>query len=210
METIAIIGTGRMGKGLAKIFAENTAHRIILGSRDANRAQSIAAELHENITGMDYLAASKEGDLVILAIPFEENNPLLQEMRPNLANKIVVDISNALTSDFSALTTPPDSSASEIIASEMPEARLVAAFKNTNFRIFDSPLFDGVKSHVFVAGNDQMAKAHVMDLINQLPFEAVDAGDLTSARTLENMTVLLGKIAAIKKLNRVAAYRVLF
>lgn len=85
----------------------------------------------------------------------------------------MIDISNPLNSENNGLTAAPDTSALEIIAAQLPESKVVGAFKNTLAGVFHTPLFDGGKnSNVFVSGDDQEAKAEVLELINSLPFEA--------------------------------------
>jgi NADPH-dependent F420 reductase len=209
MRNISVIGTGNMGKGLTKVFAEAGYH-VYLGSREEAKAKEVAAELGNSLVqGMHYLEAVKHGDFVILAVGFQPNNPLLEEMKPFLKEKIVVDISNPLNDTYDGLTTDSGTSASQQIANQLPEVRLVGAFKNTFAANFSDPLFGGLKSNVFVVGDDQKAKEAVIELINSLPFEALDAGGLNVAHTLENMTVMTIGLSMKYGYNWRAGYKVL-
>src|SRR5450756_1948913 len=53
-----------------------------------------------------------------------------------------------------------------------------------------NPVFNGVKSVMFVAGDDAANKPKVIDLVGQLGFDVVDAGPLRNARLLEAHAVL--------------------
>lgn len=209
MKKIAVIGTGNMGKAIAASFAEQ-GFTVFLGSREAERAQQLAAALHPSVQGVSNTVAAHQGGIVFLAIPFQQNNSTINELQGALQGKIVVDISNPLNATYDGLTTPPDTSALEIIASQLPNSRLIGAFKNTFAGVFASPLLgEGEKSQVFVLGNDEAAKQEVIGLINTLPFTALDAGALHTARTIEQMTVLLIGLSTKHQYNWRAGYKVL-
>src|SRR5260221_3828486 len=84
--TIAVIGgTGKEGSGLAKRWA-NSGYRVIIGSRDAERAQQKADELNAEmggayLHGMDNLNAAQEGNLVVIAVPYEAHASTLESIR---------------------------------------------------------------------------------------------------------------------------------
>ena len=77
MKITVIGGTGPQGQGLAQRFALAGVD-VVVGSRDAARAATIAAELAAplrdasgTITGMDNLSAVEAADeIVILAVPY--------------------------------------------------------------------------------------------------------------------------------------------
>jgi 8-hydroxy-5-deazaflavin:NADPH oxidoreductase len=192
MTTIAVIGTGNMGKGIAGSFAK-ASYQVFLGSRNRETAKEVAAQIGQSrITGVSNLEAVKRANIVFLAIPYQENNETINELKTALKGKIVVDISNPLNATYDGLTTEPDHSAAESVAAHLPESRVVGAFKNTLAGVFYEPYFDGdQKSTVLVIGDDEKAKAEVIELINELPFQALDAGSLQKARTIEQLTVLI-------------------
>lgn len=192
MTTIAVIGTGNMGKGIAQSFAK-AGYQVFLGSRNRETAQEVAAQIGQShITGVSNPEAVEHANIVFLAIPYQENNETIRKLRAALKGKIVVDISNPLNATYDGLTTKPDYSAAETIAALLPESRVVGAFKNTLAGVFYDPYFDGdQKSTVLVIGDDEQAKAEVIELISVLPFQALDAGGLQKARTIEQMTVLI-------------------
>lgn len=192
MTTISVIGTGNMGKAIAQSFAK-AGYQVLLGSRNRKTAQEVAAQIGQlRITGVSNAEAAESANIVFLAIPYQENNETIRELRSALRGKIVVDISNPLNETYDGLTTKPDSSAAESVAALLRESRIVGAFKNTFAGVFYEPQFDGdQKSTVLVIGDDEQAKAEVIKLISKLPFEVLDAGGLQKARTIEQMTLLL-------------------
>ncbi len=95
--TIAVLGgTGKEGSGLAMRWALN-GYRVIIGSRDANRAMERAGEMNTQL-GVDYLigkdnaAAAAEADLVVLAVPYGAHHATLERVKDQLQGKILVDI----------------------------------------------------------------------------------------------------------------------
>ena len=193
---IAVLGTGRMGSGLARLWAK-AGEEVLVGSRDAARAQALAAEIakaHPRVRaqGMDNAGAARAGEVVVLAIPYKEIAPLLRKLKPALKGKAVVDISNPLKPDFSGLTTRPTTSAAEEIAKLLGKAApVVGAFKNTFATLLGDPNVASQRPDVLVCADDEKAKATVMALVDRIGFRVLDAGKLRAARAIEQMTVLM-------------------
>jgi predicted dinucleotide-binding enzyme len=114
-----------------------------------------------------------------------------------LAGKIIVDITNAFTDDFSGLVTPDGSSGAEEVAKAAPaSAHVVKAF-NT---LFASVLAAGGPAgdrplDVFIAGDDAQAKASVSSFIESLGLRPLDTGDLRMAHWLEGAALLMVGLA---------------
>lgn len=193
---IAVLGTGRMGSGLARLWAR-AGEDVILGSRDAAKAQGLAAEITKaqpgaRVQGMGNAGAAKAGEVVVLALPYTQIPPLVRKLKPALRGKVVVDISNPLKPDFSGLTTRPTTSAAEEIGKLLGKATpVVGAFKNTFATLFADPNLASQRPDVLVCGDDEKAKATTMGLVGRIGFRALDAGKLRAARTIEQMTVLM-------------------
>ena len=78
---IAVLGgTGEQGRGLARRFAL-AGHRVVLGSRDAGRAADAAETLPGEVSGKTNAEAAAEGDVVIVAVPWEGHRELLAHAR---------------------------------------------------------------------------------------------------------------------------------
>jgi predicted dinucleotide-binding enzyme len=63
---VAIIGTGRMGRGFATALAPK--HQVLVGSRDPNRARQVAS-VTGAARGATYAEAA-DAEVVILAVPW--------------------------------------------------------------------------------------------------------------------------------------------
>lgn len=181
---ISIFGTGNMARGLAVILA-GAGNTVTLASRDVAKARSVAAELGNNIGAGSFADAADAAEAVVLAVPYEAAADVIAAAG-GLAGKVVIDITNPLTADFSGLTIGHSTSAAEEIQKSAPSAKVVKAF-NT---IFASVLQNGGKAAgkpatVFVAGDDEQARKNVAALATGAGFVAVEAGGLGSARYLE-------------------------
>ena len=181
---ISIFGTGNMASGLAVILAK-AGNSVTLASRDVAKARSVAAELGNNIAAGSFADAADTADTIILAVPYEAAADVIAAAG-GLAGKIIIDITNPLTADYSGLTIGHSTSAAEEIQKSAPSAKVVKAF-NT---IFASVLQNGGKAAekpatVFVASDDAEARNSVAALATGAGFIAVEAGGLASARYLE-------------------------
>src|SRR2546430_16371818 len=94
---IAVIGgTGKEGRGLAIRWAR-AGHDVIIGSRDAARAQEKAAEMEALIApaklrGADNAQAARDSELVVLSVPYAGHGDPLRELKPALEGRILLDI----------------------------------------------------------------------------------------------------------------------
>lgn len=115
---IAIFGTGNMASGLAALF-NKAGHNITLASREPVKAQTVAAKLGTGIGVSSLADAAGAADAVVLAVPYEAAANVV-EAAGDLAGKIVIDITNPLTVDFSGLTIGHTTSAAEEIQKRAP------------------------------------------------------------------------------------------
>jgi hypothetical protein len=194
MSTIGILGTGRMGIRLALMFAGAGRH-VILGSRDGARSARIVRELgHERITSGTYPDAAT-AEFVLPALFLRDGLlDTLEPLRNEIDNKIYIDISNPFNRDYSDFILPWDTSGAEQIQHRFPKTRVVGAFKNVWWEVFDAPQFGDTASDVFVVSDDARAKAEFFSLVEGTPFRYIDAGRLSNARTIERMTLLSGEL----------------
>jgi predicted dinucleotide-binding enzyme len=186
--TIAILGQGNMGSGLARRL-EGEAD-LALGARDPKAGE------------LSYADAVAKADIVVLALPFDAAVEVARTL--DLAGKVVVDISNPVTPDFSGLKIGHSTSAAEQIQGAAPGAKVVKAFNTIFAGLFAAPVAETRGVPVFVAGNDEAAVAQVGDLARKAGFSVENAGTLDAARLIEPVGMLnirfgygLGKGTAI-------------
>jgi predicted dinucleotide-binding enzyme len=182
MTTIAIIGLGNMGKGLAARLTGKT--NLVLGVRDPAVDPSLAA--FGAVTTAENAAA--QADIVVLALPYDA--ALKFAATPALNGKIVVDISNPVKPDFSGLSVGHSTSAAEEIQKAAPGAKVVKAFNTIFAGLFAAPATSTASVPVFVAGNDEAAVATVAQLAETAGFRAETVGGLDGARLVEPVGML--------------------
>ena len=187
-------GTGPQGRGLALRFAM-AGYEVLLGSRDAERARSVAGQLPAGlpITGVANQEAAARAGAVVLVFPFAGQAAVLPSLADAVGDKVVVDVVNPLGFDERGpyLLDVPEGSAAEQAQALLPRARVVAAFHHAAPRLLADPARQ-VQTDVLVAGDDPDAKAFVLDLAGAIPgCRGVDAGPLRQARWLEGFTAVI-------------------
>ena len=192
--TIAILGTGNMAQGLAKVFAA-AGETVVLGSRDAAKAAATAGGLGAGVSGAELGAAAARADIVVLAVPYGAAAETIAAAG-GLAGKTVIDISNPLTPDFAGLTIGHTTSAAEEIQRLAPEARVVKAFNTIFAAVLQAGgRVGGAPATVFLAGDDADAVGTVAALAAAAGFRPLEVGGLALARYLEplgGLNVALG------------------
>ncbi|MEO3871384.1 NADPH-dependent F420 reductase [Nonomuraea sp. B12E4] len=192
--SIAILGgTGDQGKGLARRFAL-AGHRVLIGSRSAQRARDAAASIGAGAAGGENAAVAAEADVVIVAVPYEGHRALLESLRAELAGKIVVDCVNPLGFDKQGAYALPvaEGSAAQQAAAVLPDSTVVAAFHHVSAVLLMDPAVDKVDLDVLVLGDDREATDIVQALAEAVPgVRGVYGGRLRNAQQIEAFTANL-------------------
>jgi 8-hydroxy-5-deazaflavin:NADPH oxidoreductase len=199
---IAILGgTGPEGFGLALRFAA-AGETVIIGSRDAKRAQDAAARIREKlgpsakVSGEENSAACAATDLLVLTIPFEGHASLLKQLKPAIKpGSVLIDATVPLAASVGGRASRTlgvwQGSAAQQAAELVPKGvSVVAAFQNVSAEILNG---DGpVECDVIVCSDDPAAAQVASTLAEKIPgVHAVDGGKLENARMLEQITALL-------------------
>ncbi len=192
--TVAVLGgTGNEGPGLAMRWA-HAGYKIIIGSRQKEKAESTAKELNEilgidNIVGMANADAAQAADINVLTVVAKAHQPALEGLKDALQGKILVDATARLS--FPDLKPPAPPSAAEIAQEILgPSVKVVAAFQNVPahaLRKLDKP----VSSDVLVCSDDLEAAEQIIQLAKDGKMGAYYAGKLANSITVESLTSLL-------------------
>jgi predicted dinucleotide-binding enzyme len=189
---IAIIGAGNVGGALGANWA-GKGHDIFFGVRDpkAEKTQGLLAKIGGKARAGSPAEAAAFADVIVLSTPWPATEAAIRSMG-DLKGKIVLDATNPLTRgpDGIALEIGHTTSAGEKVQGWASGASVYKALNTTGFANMANPVFNGIKSIMFVAGDDAANKPKVIDLVSELGFDVVDAGPLRNARLLEAHAML--------------------
>jgi 8-hydroxy-5-deazaflavin:NADPH oxidoreductase len=189
---IGIIGKGNVGTALATGLSR-AGHEIKFGHRDPKEPVEEAA---------------KWGDVIILAVPFDNISDAAKAVGSLADGKTLIDVTNALDKNWE-LAIGFTTSAAEKLKSYLPNARVVKAFNTVLAQNQSSGRINNEQLSLFVAGDDKEAKQTVMQLGKDIGFDSVDAGPLKAARYLEPMGVLNINLAYTLKMGPKIGYRLM-
>lgn len=185
---IAIIGAGNVGAALGRNWA-GKGHAICFGLRDPGAAKyaplaAIGALLPPE-------EAAREAEAVVLATPWGATEAAVKGLG-DCAGKLVLDATNPLAMGPAGLGLAfgHSDSAGERVASWLPGASVFKTLNTTGAETMADPSDFPVKPAMFVAGDDSSRKPAVLALVEDLGFEAIDAGPLSNARLLEAHAML--------------------
>jgi 8-hydroxy-5-deazaflavin:NADPH oxidoreductase len=180
---IAVIGAGQVGGTLGNAW-QRRGHDISYGVPNPNdpKYASLGAAATTNEE------AARAADIVVLCTPWRGTRDAVQACG-DLAGKPIIDCTNPLTSDATALTVGHITSGAEQVAGWAPGARVCKAMNQIGAPMMDAPALAGTPV-MFVCGDDDDAKKSTIGLVEELGFEAVDAGELSVARILEPFGLL--------------------
>ena len=192
--TIGILGTGRMAVRLARLFADS-GNQVILGSRTPERAARITNGLGNTAIRPGSYEQAADAPVVLPAMFLRDGMlETIEVLRPKFDGKLWIDITNPFNDRYDDFILPWDTSGAEEIQKRFPRTRIVGAFKNVWWEVFDQPKFDGQVSDVYVVGDDAAAKKEFLQLVRGSPFRYVDAGKLANARFVERMTLFAAEL----------------
>ena len=155
----------------------------VLG-RESGRTEALAGELSGDVRA-GTVGDPLSGDVVVLAVWYPALDDILGRYRDQLAGKTVVDITNAVDPETYAPITPEADSLAQEIAQKAPGAKVVKAFNTTFAGTLIEGQVAGQPLDVFIASDDDEAKAKVRELAESAGLRVVDAGPLAHARQLE-------------------------
>jgi NADPH-dependent F420 reductase len=190
-------GTGDQGRGLARRLSM-AGHRVIIGSRKAERAVAAAAEVGGGLlSGLENRDAAATADVVIAAMPWEGHRDLLASLADPLAGKVVIDCVNPMGFDsHGAYALPvPEGSAAEQAAAVLPDSTVVGAFHHVPAGLLLDPAVATVDMDVLVLGDNRAATDLVIALAGEIPgMRGIYGGRLRNCGQVEALTANLVSI----------------
>jgi NADPH-dependent F420 reductase len=201
-EPVPIIGgTGALGFGVALRLAHAGA-AVVIGSRDAGRAEEAAAKLKQQLpdadaAGLENGEAARRGPLVLLCVPFRNQSENLANLKGVLEpGQILVDATVPLAAAVSGRATRllgvPQGSAGLQAAEMVPDGVEVVSALHTVSAATLNDLGQPLDEDILVAGDSVEAKKRVAELIARIDgLRPVNAGRLEASKLIEGLTPLL-------------------
>lgn len=189
---IAIVGPGKLGSGLGKLWTRKGHEVFFTFSRDPAKLDAIATALGPRAHTATVKDAVAKSEIIVLTTKWGIVPEALAQAG-SLEGKIVIDCTNTMSPRKTSEGMPETRSCAEVLATMAPGARVVKTFNQAFEQLLhaDSRLFGGEKPTMFYCGDDDGAKKAAAQLIEDTDFEAVDAGPLENARYIEAYAILV-------------------
>ena len=195
MTTVGVLGgTGPAGRGVA-IRLASAGYDVILGSRDALRAEEIATTLLARGDGVIRGATNDvaaDCEIVIVATPWDSAVATVSALRARLKDKVVISMVNALVREGKELLPlyPPRGSMAAQLAFALPESTIVGAFHHLPASDLEN-LDSGIDADVVIFSDSDAARKLVAEIVDEMPgLHAVIAGSMSLASAIEAFTAV--------------------
>jgi len=164
--------------------------KIIIGSRDAQKAANVVATLTPNLRageleGMTNREAVNDAEFVVIAVPYEGHAQMVSDLKGQLGGKILIDTVVPLNKGKPFV--PPAGSAlleaQQILEGEAPVVGALHNISAVDLGEVEAPLGD-----VLVCGDNLEAKNKVMAIIERIGARPFDGGPAGNAYVIEGLT----------------------
>jgi predicted dinucleotide-binding enzyme len=195
MSKVAIVGSGAVGRALARGFLAH-GHQVMLASRDPSTLAGWRREAGANASTGTPDQAARWGELIVLAVKGTGAEAAVQACGPAaLAGKTVIDTTNPIADqppEHGVLRyfTDLDRSLMERLQAAAPDAKFVKAFSCVGNALMVDPDFGGATPTMFICGNDAAAKRDVTAVLTAFGWETEDLGTAAAARAIEPLAIL--------------------
>jgi NADPH-dependent F420 reductase len=205
---IGIIGgTGKLGSTLGKIWVEK-GHKIMFGSRDAQKAKKLAESINSNTSGGTYEEAAKYGEVIVLTVPWSGAKDSIKEAG-DLNGKIIIDSTTTAAPHLGGTTIAITPSAAEKIAKWAVGAKVIKAVHTVGVESLKKLQFGSQQASLFICGDNLDAKSKSKQLGVDLGFDVIDAGPLKNARLIEPLAMLWIELAYNQGMGTDIAFKLL-
>ena len=195
-QTIAVIGgTGDLGSALTMRWS-NAGYRIIIGSRDEDKAQAAASKFNKSlgkdfVRGMTNLEAARYAEIIVLTIPFSNHQAIVEEIFQAAQGKIVVDTTVPLVPPkVSRVQLPEFGSIAKRTQEKLGNnVKVVSALQTVAAASISGDVTTA--SEVLVCGNNVEARERVIGLVKSAGLKAWHAGPIDNSVVSESMTSIL-------------------
>jgi predicted dinucleotide-binding enzyme len=196
---IAVIGLGNVGSALGRRWSE-VGHDVTFCVRDPDDPQKRSA-VERMKASIGPVRAAANSEVILLAVPWHAA-PAALKAAGDLSDRVLLDCTNPVNSDFTALTIGHTTSSGEEVARLVPQARVVKIFNTNGSTNMADPNYGSHKVTMLYAGNDPAANRLAAELAAQIGFEPIELGPLQYARLLEPLAMTWIVLARHRGLGR--------
>ncbi len=172
---IAVIGKGNIGGSLGSKWLA-AGHDVVYGARDGARDGSAEGPGGAPVRGIG--DALKDADIILLAVPGQVVQDVVNEQAAALAGKTVIDAVNRMGA--------PETDSRAILAGVAPSARYVRAFNTLGWENFANPV---PGANLFFAADPEV-RAAAEELIRAVGLEPAYLGDASATATVDALLPL--------------------
>jgi 8-hydroxy-5-deazaflavin:NADPH oxidoreductase len=194
MAKVGIIGSGDVGKTLAKGFLKH-GYQVAIGSDHTEKLAEFKRE-NPQIETATFEQAAQSGDIVVLCVKGTVAEEIIEKVKRHLSGKTVIDTTNPIAdappqNGVLKFFTSLDESLMERLQNIAPDAQFVKALNSVGSGLMINPNFgDNTKPTMFICGNNEDAKKKVYETLEKFGFEIEDMGKAESARAIEPLCIL--------------------
>lgn len=194
MVKVGILGSGDVGKVLAKGFLKN-GYQVAIGSDHPEKLAEFKRENPEMETAT-FEQAAQSGDIVVVCVKGTVAEKIVEKVKRHLTGKTVIDTTNPIAdappqNGVLKYFTSLEESLMERLQTIAPDAQFVKAFNSIGSALMVNPEFgDDTKPTMFICGNNDDAKKKVHEILEKFGFEVEDMGKVESARAIEPLCIL--------------------
>jgi predicted dinucleotide-binding enzyme len=194
MAKVGIIGSGDVGKTLAKGFLKH-GYQVAIGSDHTEKLAEFKRE-NPQIETATFEQAAQSDDVVVLCVKGTVAEKIVEKVKRHLLGKTVIDTTNPIAdappqNGVLKFFTSLDESLMERLQKIAPDTQFVKALNSVGSGVMINPNFgDNTKPTMFICGNNEDAKKKVYEILEKFGFEIEDMGKAESARAIEPLCIL--------------------
>ena len=183
---IGVIGSGRIGGTLAKLWAQ-AGYKVMISARSLDEVQKLAAEIGHGVTAGTPQQAAAFGDVVLISVPFGALPQVGRDNAAQLKGKIVLDTCNPyLGRDGEMAKEALEKGTGVVVPTYLPGVKLVRAFNQVSAAALASEAHrSGEKIGVPLAAHDRHALDIAQQLVRDAGFDPVVVGGLSTAKSFD-------------------------
>ena len=202
-QTIGIIGAGRMGGTLAKLWSM-AGYTVMISSDHPAKLQELARSIGSNVRVGTPHEAAAFGNVVVISVPYKALPELGRELAPDLAGKVVLDTGNPYPQRDGAMAEEARREGTGVASAKyLPGVRLVRAFNAIKWTDLESQAHrSGELAAIPLAGSDPGALAVAARLVRDAGFAPVIVGDLSTAKKFDVGSSVYVKLLTAKELRQ--------